>query len=66
MPGDIPEESAIGWEEMTNEELQELAGELGVQLPPEQLRELLALTWNLDDLESVQQALQSLGDTLGS
>ncbi|MFM7844644.1 MAG: hypothetical protein ACKPEY_10485 [Planctomycetota bacterium] len=66
MSGEIPEEGPIGWEEMTNEELQELAGELGVQLPPEQLRELLALTWNLDDLESVQAALQSLGDAPNS
>ena len=59
----MSDEGEIGWEEMTAGELQELAAELGINLPPEKLRELLAVAWNLDDLESLQEALQSLGDS---
>jgi hypothetical protein len=58
----MSDEGEIGWEEMTTSELEELAGELGINLPPEKLRELLAVAWNVEDLESLQEALQSLGD----
>lgn len=56
----MSDQAPIPWEELSPDEVQEILAEVGPDVPPEHLRELLDLAMRLESLDGLRAALDRL------